>query len=392
MINLDVILNLPGFQLTGCWRFGGVALLFVNYQGRNKCPKCGSDSLRSKGRYLRPARHHNLQGLPCLLLIQARKWHCRNCGAHFRQRFPGILEWQRATEAYRESIFGLHRDGINRTCLGKRETLGAATVERWFQHGLKRQFAEWHPPDCPRVLGIDEHFFTRKKGFATTLCDLRNHKIYDVVLGRSEQALEVYLDKLQGKEHVQVVAMDLSVTYRSVARKHFPNALLVADRFHVVRLVNHHFLACWRELDATGSRNRGLLSLMRRHSQNCRPEQQKRLGAYLEQQPLIGMIYRFKQELMELLLKKRQTRRQCAVLASQLLTAIGHLQESGLPQLLTLAETLQSWSQEIGRMWRFSRNNGITEGFHNKMETISRQAYGFRNFQNYRMRVKVLCG
>jgi Transposase len=42
-------------------------------------------------------------------------------------------------------------------------------------------------------------------------------------------------------------------------------------------------------------------------------------------------------------------------------------------------------------MWRFTRNNGITEGFHNKMETINRVAYGFRNFENYRLRVKVLC-
>ncbi|MBZ5606011.1 MAG: transposase, partial [Acidobacteriia bacterium] len=52
---------------------------------------------------------------------------------------------------------------------------------------------------------------------------------------------------------------------------------------------------------------------------------------------------------------------------------------------------LASWSQEIAAMWRFTRNNGITEGFHNKMELINRQAYGFRNFQNYRLRVKVLC-
>ena len=39
-------------------------------------------------------------------------------------------------------------------------------------------------------MGIDEHFFTRRKGYATTLCDLRNHKVYDVVLGRSELSLE----------------------------------------------------------------------------------------------------------------------------------------------------------------------------------------------------------
>ena len=43
-------------------------------------------------------------------------------------------------------------------------------------------------------------------------------------------------------------------------------------------------------------------------------------------------------------------------------------------------------------MWRFTRNNGITEGFHNGMELITRQACGFRNFQNYRLRVKALCG
>jgi transposase len=51
------------------------------------------------------------------------------------------------------------------------------------------------------------------------------------------------------------------------------------------------------------------------------------------------------------------------------------------------------YSQTTGSECRcFTRNNGITEGFHNKMETISRQAYGFRNFENYRQRVQVLCG
>ena len=55
-------------------------------------------------------------------------------------------------------------------------------------------------------------------------------------------------------------------------------------------------------------------------------------------------------------------------------------------------EPKSAWSNEIVAMWRFTRNNGITEGFHNKMELINRQAYGFRNFENYRLRVKVLCG
>ena len=50
-----------------------------------------------------------------------------------------------------------------------------------------------------------------------------------------------------------------------------------------------------------------------------------------------------------------------------------------------------SWAVEIATMWRFTHNNGITEGFHTKMEVLQRQAYGFRNFQNYRMRVRGMC-
>jgi transposase len=64
---------------------------------------------------------------------------------------------------------------------------------------------------------------------------------------------------------------------------------------------------------------------------------------------------------------------------------------SDFPQLAQLGRTLSSWSEEIVRMWRFTKNNGITEGFHTKMEMISRRAFGFRNFDNYRLRVRVMC-
>jgi transposase len=305
---------------------------------------------------------------------------------------PGILPHQRASEAFRASIFQQHLDGINRRRLGRREGIGAATVERHFRHGLRRNCSEKHSRQCPAVLGIDEHFFTRKKGFATTFCDLRKRKIFDVVLGRSEASLEAYLQRLEGKKAVQAVCMDLSSTYRAIVRKHFPKARIVADRFHVIRLINHHFLAFWRELDPVASKNRGLVSLMRRHRKNLKPDQQIRLQSYLQMHPVLATTYGFKQRLCHLLLKKHRTRKQCLPLAPCLLRSIRHLRTSGLAQMITSGETLDSWKAEIATMWRFTKSNGITEGFHNKMETISRQAYGFRNFENYRMRVKVLCG
>ena len=59
---------------------------------------------------------------------------------------------------------------------------------------------------------------------------------------------------------------------------------------------------------------------------------------------------------------------------------------------VTLGQTLHDWQEEIVRMWRFTRNNRVTEGFDRKMKLIQRRAYGFRNFDNYRLRVIAQCG
>ncbi len=78
--------------------------------------------------------------------------------------------------------------------------------------------------------------------------------------------------------------------------------------------------------------------------------------------PILNLIHRFKQRLCYLLLKKHRTRKQCEKLAPRLLRAVYQLRHAQLPQLMALGETLHSWSAEIATMWRFTRNNGITEG------------------------------
>ena len=391
MISSDVILGLPHYQITGIQRNGKEVRISARYTGPISCPDCGHQKLRKKDRFRRQVRHQSLCGRRCLLELEGFKWCCLGCGRYFRQRFTGVQLYQRSTDAYQRWIFRQHRDGISRSRLGQREAIGAATVERYFQRQLDRQLRGRRSGGCPQVLGIDEHFFTRREGFATTFCDLKNRKVYDVVLGRSQKALEAYFQGLEGKDGVKLVCIDLSVTYRAIVRQHLPNALIVADRFHVIRLVNHHFLACWREIDPVGSKNRGLISLMRRHSHNLKPDQEIKLRAYLQQQPVLELLYRFKQFLCRLLLHSSCNQNKCARLAPRLLRAIDQLRQTGLAQLVTLGETLDAWKEEIARMWRFSRTNGITEGFHNKMETLTRQAYGFRNFNNYRRRVRVLC-
>jgi transposase len=116
-----------------------------------------------------------------------------------------------------------------------------------------------------------------------------------------------------------------------------------------------------------------------------------KLKKYLAEHPALLAVYDFKQELVSLLLNKHQTARHCKYLIPKFLDMIRELLDSHFEPMKTLGKTLKSWVTEIVRMWRFTKTNGITEGFHNKMEMMSRRAYGFRNFQNYRMKVRVMC-
>ncbi|WP_232048544.1 transposase [Legionella adelaidensis] len=124
--------------------------------------------------------------------------------------------------------------------------------------------------------GSGEHFFSKKEGFATTLCDLRKHKVFDVVRGRSEGDLKDYLQQLPGKERVKVICMDLSSTYRSIVKKYFPNAMIVADGFHVIRLIQHQCMMTYRELSSEIKSNRVILALLRTRPDNLSEEKSQR--------------------------------------------------------------------------------------------------------------------
>lgn len=188
-----------------------------------------------------------------------------------------------------------------------------------------------------------------------------------------------------------MICIDLSSTYRHLIQRYFPNAKIVADRFHVIRLMLHQCMQTYQDIDPKMKNKRGLLAALRTKPENLTAKRLQKRDAYLEQQPAITAIYQFKQQLHRLLMKKTMQARRCKRVIPLFLKMITDLKQSPFKRLATLGKTLYQWREEVVRMWRFSKNNGITEGFHRKMKLIQRRAYGFRNFENYRLRVRVLC-
>jgi transposase len=142
----------------------------------------------------------------------------------------------------------------------------------------------------------------KKQGYATTFCNLKKHKIFDVVKGKSASDLKKYLERLPGKERVKVICIDLSSSYRHLIQRYFPNAKIVADRFHVIRLMLHQCMQTYQEIDPAIKNHHGLLAALRNNPENLTVQRQKTRDEYLKQHPAIDAIYQFKQLLRRILM------------------------------------------------------------------------------------------
>lgn len=356
------------------------------------CPYCSSDKLYSKGKYQRTVRHLECFNKPCKLVIHTHRRLCRCCNRSFIPRFPGITKWRHSSEPLRKHIYSLHHQGICAKTLATEKKIGHATVGRIYSQFTLRKAKERLSQECPQILGIDEHTLNKRQGFSTTLCDLKNRRVFDIVPGRSNQDLAHYFGSLKGRDKVKVVCIDLSSPYRKLIQRYFPNARIVADRFHVVRIIYHRFMQLARAVAPNLKSHRGYLAAMRKRPEKLTSKQQQNLKDLFLQYPTLKIIYKHMHQLRRLMNKKERTKKQCAKLAKLFTKHIHKLKYTDLKPMQTLAKTLHEWMEPIACMWRFTKNNGITEGFHRKMKLIQRRAYGFRNFENYRLRVIAQCG
>ena len=176
-------MGLPEYEVTGIEEIAGRVRISVRFTGAVCCPHCGGRQLRLKDRRMRRLRHESWGMRQVLLELETRKWRCLECERSFWQRFPGILPRLRASEPFRAA--SVRSTSMASAAAGwrRRERISSATVERWFGDYLELLAAERTSPRVPAGAGHRRAFLHPPEGYATTFCDLKNHKIHDVVLG-----------------------------------------------------------------------------------------------------------------------------------------------------------------------------------------------------------------
>jgi len=180
--------------------------------------------------------------------------------------------------------------------------------------------------------------------------------------------------------------MDMSGPYRSFTKSFFPNADIIADKFHVLRLLNPVLTRARKE--GTGDRRTlPVRKLLLMNGERLDFHRKSLVMKWLAHHPKLREIYLAKEMLHRMYRCKSIEKARTSF--SRLLDQLAC---SAIEEIQTLRRTLISWRREVLNYFISGHTNARVEGFNNVAKTIIKRGYGYRSFENYRLRVLGLLG
>lgn len=351
------------------------------------CPRCASKCFKIHQKRLVKIKDAPVRGILFIIQIHKRRFKCELCRKVFTEAITGIRSGHRSTERLKRNILWACTKfkSIKDVCVDLR--VSPSMVYKVFYKHLEIEVKRKINYEWPKTIGIDEHKLfkrkTLKEPFVTMFVDYNHKRIRELVHGRTYGTLVEGVGHIRGRNNVKNVILDLSDTYKTFSKGYFPNAKLIADKFHVLRLLNPHLNK--RRKQITGDkRTNPIRFLLLKNRNKLSREQKYALTVWLDHYPDVKELYWAKESLHKLY------RCHGTNWASRILTKLtDNLAHSKLPELKTLRRTLVKWRKEILNYFEGRLTNARTEGFNRKAKLVQRMGYGYKSFRNYRLRLLI---
>lgn len=359
------------------------------------CPKCASKSSTIYDHVNVTIKDAPIRNRNVILKIRKRRFLCKKCKRPFREPVNGIFKRYRTSERLRAHIRWCASKFMNMKEVQRHCHCSSWLVYKSYYQQIELELRKTKNP-WPKTIGIDEHSFLRnsrkkKVDFVTVFIDYNNKRMKEVVLGKSiGDLLDSSITKIEGRENVKNVIVDLSPTFRSFATDFFPNARLIADKFHVVKLMHPLIHEIRRKvIEEQGiekKRGNPIIRLLLRYRKKLDYAQRSAIDKFLELSPELKEIYWYQQRLYRFYRIKGYNKARAVYIR-----LLDDMARSKVKRIISYRNTLRSWHQEILNYFSTKLTNGRTEGFNRKAKLIQRCAYGFRSFTNYRLKLLYCC-
>jgi len=361
-------------------------VMVIYRRGEGTCPRCGRVTAKEHDRRQQRKQDRRLRDKVVLLMLMKRRFRCPFCGKVFTEPDEVFGLRRRSSYRFREYLGqeALHQT-VRRTA--QKEKVGEGLVRRCVAEEVGRRLEAKGVEETPEFIGLDEFSVRRRRLYHTAICNLVEGEVMEVVEGQGQQKVEEYLDRLPQPERVKGVAMDMHEPFRQAVQMCLPQAKVVVDKFHLIRHINGALDKVRSRLQG-GSRRGKKRDLFK--SRYTLLKGAERLAGW-EKLKLNQLFYRYPELERAWVLKESFRAWYREADRSRAEEVLGLLEEriakDSLSELKELLHTLSNWREEILNYFDYRITNGFVEGKNNRIKTIKRIAYGYRNMDNFRMRI-----
>nr|WP_144051088.1 ISL3 family transposase [Calothrix sp. PCC 6303] len=397
---LTELLDLKDIKVTSQRIYNGIGIILQTESTKSYsiCPHCGTKSEKLHQNHSHIIKDLPFSEKPVFLEVNRRQFKCYQCQKPFSEE----LYYAKKKRTYTNRLAQKIIQDVLESDIHSVASKGIVTTEE-IERMLKdasEELCDSKPSNLKR-LGIDEIALVKGKGdYCAVLVDLDASKLLAILNGRTQDKIKEALSGwgLEVLQQIEEVSIDLWQGYKNLVMELMPNAQVVADRFHVMTQIN-------KELDTQRKRERRSIeeqiketksesekaeyeiilaglknskySLLK-NEDNLTDEQVVKLREVKRVSPVLKEMHDFKEKIRKIFNLTDHWYTGVFKLGMWLSKAKKYFPRSN--------NTIIRWFDEIIAYFDNGTTSGTVEGINNKLKLIKRSGYGFRNFQNFKIR------
>ena len=347
------------------------------------CPECGFSDLKKFGKkeklYMDLPIHAKRVGI----FMEQQRFQCKNCQSTFREQYEDVMDERRYMT--KRLIDFIEKQSLKRTFVSLSEELGVdeKTIRSIFREYVNR-LEEQVRIETPKWLGIDEiHILSKARCVIT---NIEQRTLVDMLTNRNKETVIRYLYNLENKKRIRYVTMDMWNPYRDAVKVVLPQAKIIVDKFHVVRMANDCLETVRKQLraDLSQKQRRQLMHdrfILLKRNHELSEREHLLLDTWTGQYPILKQAYELKEGFYRVW--DSQTRAMAKVRLEEWKKGItDDVKDAYLP----LTKALKNWEDEIFAYFDHPITNAYTESLNSLIRVINRLGRGY-SFEALRAKI-----
>lgn len=385
--------GIRGYQYVCSFYDQGIIRLVIKQDRSSlRCPECNARDPILHGSVSRDFRSLPIGSKAVFITCPIPRIECLSCGAIRQVKTSFAGQRRTYTNAFERYVLDLSKR-MTIADVAEHLKVGWDLIKDIQKRYLKKRFSR-PKLNKLKLLAIDEISIGRNHRYLTVVLDLRSGAVVFVGDGKGADALKPFWRRLNRfKSNIRAVAIDMSPAYISAIQENLPDAAIVFDHFHIIKMFNDKLSdlrrTLQREVEDKDKHTvlKGTRWLLLKNPNNLKElkNERQRLEAALTLNKPLATAYYMKEDLREL-----WNQRNKATAEAFLNDWIKRARISKIKQLEDMANSLETHQKGVLAYYDNRISTGPLEGTNNKIKTLQRQAYGYRDMDFFKLKIHAL--